>query len=300
MNINTFDLNLLRIFDAVIREENITAAGAQLGLTQSAVSHALRRLRALCNDPLFVRTTLGMRPTPYAQTLAVSVSQSLGNIRNALDVDLRFDPATSTREFKLLTTDIAEFMLYPRLMSHIKHIAPRVSLISSQMERVHYRDALESGAADLAIGRLPEKHQDFHQQHLFDEPLVCMMRRDFPKIGRKISLQQFMDAAQVTVSEPAQVERMVKRVLGKRAARRRITLHVPHYVVVPMILMQNDFIAVLPRGVGAGFLGRRELKALPLPFKLAPVQVRQFWHERSHHDAGHRWLRSLIAKLFMR
>lgn len=299
MNINTFDLNLLRVFDAIVREGNITAAGARLGLTQPAMSHALRRLRDLCRDPLFVRTTRGMTPTPYARALAPSIEQAVGLIRNALETGVEFDPATTTRTFNLLMTDIAAAMFLPALIPHLKRVAPGVSVASLQMPREKYRESLEQGAAEIAIGQLPEMQSDFHQQHLFDEPLVCMMRRDHPSIGGTLSMRQFMSAEQISVSEPAQVESMVKRALGKRAARRRIALHVPHHLVPPMILAQSDLIAVVPKTIGELFAPIANMKSLSLPFKVAPVRVRQFWHERSHHDPGHRWLRGVIASLFM-
>lgn len=300
MNVNTFDLNLLRVFDAVMREGNITAAGARLGLTQPAMSHALKRLREICNDPLFVRTTRGMKPTAYAQQLAEPVAQAIGVIRAALERDTRFDPATTTRTFNLLMTDIAELIFLPRLIPHIEKAAPNVSIVSTQTSRDRYRDALEAGTNDLAIGQLPDLQQDFHQQYLFDEHLVCLMRRDHPTIGRKLGLEQFLDTGQISVSTPAQVEGLVKRALGKRAARRRIVLHVPHHLVVPMILMQSDLIAIMPRTLATIFAAVSPLRALPVPFAVSPVHVRQFWHARSHHDPGHRWLRGTIAKLFAR
>ena len=299
MNINTFDLNLLRIFDAVMREGNITAAGARLGITQPAMSHAVRRLRQLCNDPMFVRTTDGMKPTAYAQLLAAPVGQAIGTIRSALEINVKFDPATSTRTFSLLMTDSAGATFLPRLIPHLNSIAPGVKVNSLQMTREKYREALEAGVAELAIGQLPEIQRKFYQQHLFDEPLVCLMRKDHPAIGRTLSMQQFMAAEQICVSAPAQVDGMIKRALGKRAARRRIALHVPYYLVIPMILVKSDLIAVMPKGISDEFTCILGLKALPLPFKVVPIHVRQFWHERSHHDPGHRWLRGIIAKLFM-
>lgn len=298
MNINTFDFNLLRVFDAIMREGNITAAGAQLGLTQSTMSHALQRLRTLCNDPLFVRTTHGMKPTAYAHTVSGPISQAIDSIKAALEMDTRFDPATSTRSFTLLMTDIAEMIFLPRLIAHIGKVAPGVTLVSKQLERSKYRDALELGPADLAIGQLPKMQQDFYQQHLFDEPMICMMRKDHPAIGRRLSMEQFMDAWQISVSAPAQVDGLIKRALGKRASKRKIALHIPHYVVVPMILARGDLIAVVPESVATAYGHTKELKALPLPFNLLPVVVRQFWHERCHHDPGHRWLRATLAEMF--
>lgn len=300
MNINTFDFNLLRVFEAVMREGNITVAGAQLGLTQSAMSHALQRLRQVFNDPLFVRTTRGMRPTAYAQTLAGPVMEAIGAIKNALELDVRFDPATSSRTFNLLMTDIAELIFLPHLIPYLKQVAPDVSIVSTQMERGHYRDALELGPADLAIGQMPHMHRDFYQQHLFEEPLTCLMRSAHPAIGRRLSMQQFMEAEHISVSAPALVDGLIKRALGKRAAKRKISLHIPHYAVVPMILARSDLIAVVPEHVGTAFARLEEFKALPLPFDVAAVRVSQFWHERSHHDPGHRWLRAAVAELFMR
>jgi DNA-binding transcriptional LysR family regulator len=299
MNPNTFDLNLLRVFDAVMREGNITAAGARLGLTQPAMSHALKRLREHCKDPLFVRTTRGMKPTAYAQVLAEPIAQAMAVMRTALELDVQFDPATSTRTFGLVMTDIAELIFLPLLIPHLKRVAPQVRVVSTQLPRERYRDALELGTTDLAIGQLPAMQSDFHQQYLFDEPLVCVMRRDHPTIGQRLSMRQFMETEQVVTAAPALVDGLVKRALGKRAARRKIALQVPHYLVVPMVLPPTDLIAVVPKAVATAFARFEELKALPLPFPVPAVQVRQFWHERFHHDPGHRWMRGVIAELFM-
>jgi len=142
MNINTFDFNLLRVFDAVMREGNITGAGAQLGLTQSAMSHAVERLRQKFDDPLFVRTTRGMRPTAYAETLAGPVAEAIRAIKSTLEIEVNFNPATSVRNFNLLMTDIAELIFLPKLVPYLKEVAPGITIVSTQMERVQYRDAL--------------------------------------------------------------------------------------------------------------------------------------------------------------
>jgi DNA-binding transcriptional LysR family regulator len=299
MNINTFDFNLLRIFDAVLREGNLTVAGAQLGLTQSAMSHAVQRLRQTFKDPLFVRTTRGMKPTAFAQTLAGPVAEAISAIRSTLELDLPFDPATSNRVFSLLMTDIAELIFLPRLIPYLKQVAPGVRVISTQMERSHYRDALEQGKADLAIGQVPQLHTDFYQQYLFNEPLVCLMRSAHPMIGDQISMKEFMEAEHISVSAPALVEGMIDKALGKRAPKRRIALHTPHYAVVPTILAKTDLIAVMPWHAVYAFGRAKEFKSLPLPFAVPAVKVTQFWHQRSHHDRGHGWLRSVLAELFL-
>ena len=298
MNINTLDLNLLRVLHAVMQEGNITVAGARLGLTQPTMSNALRRLRALFNDPLFVRTTHGMKPTPYAETLAGPVSETMATIRKLLELDQRFDPANTSRIFSIVMTDIGELMFLPRLMAHLEIAAPGANVISAQIPRERYREALESGSADIAIGQLPEVHQDFHQQMLCEEPLVCLMRREHPEIGNSLSLEQFLAARHIVVVHSSQGDSWVRKALGKHADKRRIVLQVPHYVVLPAILAETNLISVIPRAAANAFRGLPTLKALPLPFRVPGIQVRQFWHARSHHDQGHRWFRNVMAQLF--
>ena len=184
--------------------------------------------------------------------LAESVGQAMGVLRKALELDVSFDPQTSTRTFHLVMTDVAELIFLPQLLRHLGQIAPGVSVHSIQMPRERYRDVLERGEIDLALGQLPEMQRGFHQQHLFEEPLVCLMREDHPLSRRALTLQSFLSAGQVAVAPPALVDTLVKRALGKRAARRRIVLQVPHYMVVPMVIAESELIAVMPQERGGG------------------------------------------------
>lgn len=298
MNINAFDLNLLRVFHAVLEEGNLTAAGARLGLSQSAMSHAVNRLRLAFKDPLFVRTTRGMKPTAYALTLAGPMAQAIGAIKQTLELDMPFDPMTTDRVFNLLMTDIAELIFLPRLIPYLKQVAPGARIVSTQMERALYRDALEQGQADLAIGQLPQLHTDFYQQHLFAEPLGCMLRKAHPTIGETIDMAQFMDAEHIVVSAPALVEYTINRALGKHSVKRKIALQTPHYTAVSNTLAETDLIAVVPMRASVLFGDHQKLKMLGLPFKAPALRVTQFWHQRSHHDRGHVWLRGVLAALF--
>ena len=295
----SFDLNLLLVFDAVYREGTVTAAASQLGLTQPAVSRAIQRLRAVYDDPLFVRTLGGMQPTARAHAVARSVAEALRSIRGALEHDPAFDPATATRSFNLVMTDGAALFYLPRLFPQLKREAPGVRIRLLQMPRDQYRAALESGAADLALGQLPAMQRNFHSQHLFDDELVCLLRRDHPDIGRTLSMPQFMAAEQVVMSAPSRLDDLIRRALGAQAARRKIALNLPYYLVIPATLATCDLIAVVPRQVGVPFVDAWRLKMLPLPFRLPPMRLSQFWHARSHADSGHQWLRRTIARLFM-
>ena len=299
MNINTFDLNLLRAFDAVMSEGSITAAAARLGMTQPAMSRTVHRLRRQYNDDLFVRTSRGMRPTAYAQSLAGPVSNAIAAIQRALELNTAFDPAVSTRTFRLVMTDAGAVFYLPRLIPHLKRAAPAVRIHSIQMPRDKYPEALELGVAELALGQMPGIQRNLHTQHLCDDQLVCVARRNHPVIRDGLSMAQFMEAEHITIAAPSLTESVVRRALGKRASRRRIALDLPHYLAVPMIVSSCDMIAVMPRGAATAFASKWPLKILALPFRAPALRFSQFWHGRSHHDAGHQWLRGIVAELFM-
>ena len=297
IDIRRVDLNLLKVFEALLEERSVTAAGARLGLAQSSISHALRRLRAVLSDPLFVRSTHSMHPTAYALRVATPISQALASLQAALEDSATFDPATSRRAFNLVMTDIVELMFLPRLASHLKNVAPGVGIVVHQLPRKSYRDALESGVADLALGQLPARHHDLLQEYLFDEHFVCVMSVDNP-LRRKLTLAAYLGAEHLVIGSPAISEDLIKRALGARASRRRVSLQVPHYMVTPFVLAQTGLIAVLPKTLSAAFTRLGVLAEVPVPFAIPPVITRQFWHKRSSHDPGCQWLRTAITQQF--
>jgi DNA-binding transcriptional LysR family regulator len=298
LNIHGLDLNLLLVFEALLKDRNVTTAGARLHLSQPTMSHALKRLRAMCGDPLFVRTMQGMQPTAYALQLAAPIGQALDTVRSSLAGGWRFDPLTSTRTFNLVMTDIGQTVFLPRLLAHLGRAAPGVNLVVSQILRDQYRDALQSGAVDLALGRMPSLMTGFYQQRLFEYPYICLMRADHPRIGDELTFEQYIEEAHVQVALPGVMESVIDRALAQRDARRRIALNIPHYVAVRAILAETDLVATVP-SLLAETSGPEDLKALPPPLPLPRVVVRQFWHERFHDDAGNRWLRGVIADLFL-
>jgi DNA-binding transcriptional LysR family regulator len=297
IDIGRLDLNLLKAFAAIMQERSMTAAGARLGLAQSSVSHALARLRAGLGNPLFVKTTSGMQPTPYALRIAPRVDEALASLQSALSDEAAFSPSRSERVFNLLMTDVVELMFLPKLLHHLQGMAPQIGIAVHQLPRSRYRDALEHGEADLALGQLPPRHSDFLQQHLFDTGFVCVMRAKHP-LRNAMTLSAFLHAQHLVIGSPAIAESLVKRALGSRASRRRIALQLPHYMVAPFVLAQTDLIAVLPEPLSAAFLRLGLLAVVPVPFPVSPVVIRQFWHPRSDLDPGNQWLRRVIADLF--
>jgi DNA-binding transcriptional LysR family regulator len=310
MNIHNIDLNLLVAFDALIQECNVTRAGVRIGLSQPSMSHALTRLRQICGDPLFVRTRTGMEPTPFAQQLAAPVRDGLAILQAGLDHSTEFNPATSDRTFHVLMSDIGEVAYLPPLMMRLKTVAPHVNLRVLALPREHYREAFESGDADLAIGFLPSLQAGFYQQRLLDDTYVCLVRREHPRIGQTLSLKRFSEESHVLI-EPAgsrysnvtaqsSTTTLIERHLAERGLERRIALRVPHFMVVPAIVEATDLVATVPSYVISSIRAMPDLKMLPVPFDVPRFEIKQFWHRRNHHDAANRWLRGLVAELFLR
>lgn len=298
IDVDAIDLNLLRVLLTVMHERSITVAGTRLGLTQSATSAALNRLRQCLNDPLFVRTQGGMEPTRLAVALAGPVADALGLIRDAIEAAQAFDPATSTRRFHLLMTDVGEVMFLPPLTAYIQQHAPHIHVACRQLPRDQYGAELEAGAADLALGMLPHGDRNFVQQRLRDESLVAIAARGNAAVGEVLTMDAFLSVPHVAIRLPAMGDGFLVKALGARANERRIAVEVQHYLSVPMILRNSNFIAVVPQSVAACLAEQNNLRIMQLPCPILPLEIRQFWHERWANDPGHRWLRNAVAELF--
>ena len=295
MNVQDVDLNLLRVFDAVLRSRSVTAAAAQLALTQPAASNALARLRAAFGDALFLRTPQGMEPTPFARELAEPVRQALALLESALAHGPGFDPATSGRSFRFYMSDLGQIEFLPPLLERVRRIAPQVRLEAPALEPEHVADALSAGSLDLAVGFLPALGPPLRRQPLFRDPYLCLMRADHPI--STLTKKRFLEASHVLVTYRGG-HRVVEEALVRAGLGPRIVLRVPHFTVVPMVLERTDLILTLPARVARVFERRGTLKALPPPVPIAAADVAVHWHERSDADAGNRWLREQLAGLF--
>lgn len=298
MNVTDIDLNLLRAFDAIATEGSVTVAGERIGLSQPAMSNALARLRALFDDPLFVRTPRGMRPTPFAQQLAQPVREALRLIQGALQQHAGFDPASSGNTFRLSMSDIGEMVFLPGLLERVKRDAPGVKI---EVARISIKDThaqLEAGELDLAVGFLPGLTTGMRQQPLFREHYVCMLRADHPVIGAKIGAKQFRQAAHVLVSYAGTGHQVIEETYAKEGLSGSIAARVPDFLVVPMILARTELIVTLPSRVAAVFAQLGRFKVLELPIGMPSFEVRLHWHQRFHQDPANRWLREVMAELY--
>jgi DNA-binding transcriptional LysR family regulator len=297
MNVQDVDLNLLRVFDAVLRDKGVTSAAARLGLTQPAVSNALARLRKLLGDALFVRTAAGMDATPFARGLAEPVRQALALLESALAHGPGFDPATSTRAFRFYMSDLGQIEFLPPLVERVQRAAPGVRLEAVALEVEDIADALAAGALDLAIGFLPGLAPPVRRTPLFRDPYLCLFRENHPRIGGKLTRKVFLDAPHALVTYRGG-HRVIEEALERAGLARKVALRVPHFTVVPMILEKSDLILTLPARVARVFERRGRLRALPPPVPIPPAEVAVHWHERFEADTGNGWLRAQVVELF--
>jgi DNA-binding transcriptional LysR family regulator len=295
MNVRDIDLNLLRVFDAVLRERGVTAAAARLGLTQPAVSNALARLRALFGDALFVRTAEGMDATPFARELGEPVRQALALLESALAHGPGFDPGASSRAFRFYMSDLGQIEFLPPLLERVQRDAPGVRLEAVALEIEDIPEALATGALDLAVGFLPGLGPPVRRRPLFRDPYVCLMRADHPI--QNLTRKRFMEASHALVTYRGG-HRVIEEALDRAGLSRRIALRVPHFTVAPMVLERTDLVLTLPQRVARVFEKRGNLKSLPPPVPIPPAEVAVHWHERFEGDPGNRWLRDLMTDLY--
>ena len=296
MNIRSVNLNLLVAFDALYSEQSVTAAARRAGVTQPAMSNTLSQLRALFEDTLFVRHRTGLTPTARAKRLAEPIRQGLKLLEGALSTP-SFEPATSERSFVVAASDYVELVLLPPLLRRLAKEAPGVRLQLRPWGLHEAPPELARGEVDLMLGfydKLPPRH---HEQLLFEDEYVCVVRRRHPTVKTKLSLAQYCVLSHVLVSSRSDSPGSVDRALAALGKKRTIGARVSHFMTVPVLVSQTDFVAALDRRVAQVFAGPLGLKLFPPPLKLPKGTVGQVWHEQQHTDPAHRWLRDTIAKV---
>lgn len=302
MNMAALDLNLARVFDALMRHRSVSGAAAALNLTQPAVSNALRRLRALTDDDLFIRTRRGMEPTAFSIAAGGALAEGLRLIRHGLERAAPFDPAIARRTFRILMTDAGEVVFLPRLMPRLRAMAPLVDVRVLQLPLARYLEALETDEADLAIGNLRPKSDTFVLRRLFDERYVIACRRGhrleaLVGPGGVVPLDAVLASDHVVVRPPNSAEIVTDALVRANKWRLRVALEVPHFMVLAGILDQTDLVAILPSLVTRELSRRYDLVTLQAPFESPVITIRLGWHGRQHRDPGSRWLRSQIVGL---
>ncbi len=297
MELRDLDLNLLVVFRQLMLERRVSRAAESLGLTQPAVSNALARLRRLLGDELFLRSSRGMEPTPFAESLAEPVSHALGLLHGAVNQRSEFDPATSERAFTIGMTDIGEIYFLPVLMEALSTAAPKLVISTVRNTAVNLREAMESGQVDLALGLLPQLKGGFYQRRLFKQPYVCLLRRGHKLDKRVITAKEFSAAEHVVVVSEGTGHGKVDELLERNGIIRRIRLTVPHFIAVGHILSRSDMIATVPLRFAETIAAPFGLVHVKHPATLPEIAINLFWHAKQHQDPANRWLRELLLQL---
>lgn len=299
MELAHIDLNLLVVFHRLLQTRQVSRAAQELQLSQPAVSNALRRLRQLLGDELFVRTPTGMRPTPYAEQLAIPVAQALDTLHAALNVRASFDPASSTRRFTVALSDVGEIYFLPVLMDALAREAPGVKLVCVPVSAGGLRDDMASGRVDLALGLLPQLQAGFYQQALFRQRYVALMHASHPLARHQtLGAAAYRRTAHVRVLAEGTGHGRVEEALEQLGLQRDIQLTVPHYVALGHVLASTRLVATVPARFADRAAAPHGLVARPLRLHLPDSTICQLWHEHQHRDPGHQWLRALMARLF--
>lgn len=295
MDLRDVDLNLLPVLDAVLRHRSASLAARELDMSQSALSAALGRLRALLGDPLFVRTGRGLLPTARAAALAEPVAQILGRVRDELLHGSSFDPTRADREFRLCLSDVGSYVQWPRIVRAVRAAAPGVPLVLKAYGADDIPRALEQGAVDLAIGSYPRLPESLFQRRLFERGYVGLVRVGHPMSRRAPSLRQFAQAQHVVVRMASGIQDRIDERLATQGMSRGRTIELPSYLMAPPLLEAGDFVLVLPEQLADAFAMHGRLAKVRLPFMLPASTIRMHWHRCTHEDAANAWLRSVVV-----
>ena len=296
------DLNLLVAFDAVARAGNVTAAARIVGVTQSAMSHALRRLRALFDDPLFVRSPTGVTLTPRAEALEVPVRSGLLALSRALHEPAVFDPSTSTRTFVVASVDLFTWVCAPSIVQHLAESAPGVGLIVRNLG-AELGEELEAGQVDLGVVPILDDPEPFdralqlpgslRQRVAMRDGYRCFVREGHPALegAKRMGRRAFAQLHHVLVSPRGSGTGIVDRALAEAGLSRHIRLRVPSFPAALRAVAHSDLVLTGPTALEGLVAG---VRSLPVPVSLPKHAITQIWHPRMDADAAHRWFRDLV------
>ncbi|MDI5932378.1 LysR family transcriptional regulator [Halomonas kalidii] len=298
IKLSEIDVNLLVVFDLLYQEQNTQRVALRLGITQPAVSHALKRLRTLLGDELFERTSRGLMPTPLATRLHPPIAEALAQLQETLNRPEDFDPAVSERTFNIAMTDIGEIVFLPRLLQRLAREAPGISLSTVRSQHEDLKREMEEGRIDLAIGLIPQLGAGFYQQGLFVQRYVCLMKADHPLATGDFDLAAFVAAQHAVVVARGTGHGIVEEQLARSGVTRPVRLELPHFAAVPYIVSSTDLVVTVTDKLAEVTRERFRLamREHPVPFPEIPINL--FWHRRFHQDAGNRWLRGLVFEMF--
>ena len=297
VHLSRLDLNLLVALDALLTERSVTRAAARIGISQSAMSHALARLRTTFSDELLTRGPEGMRPTPRALALLAPMQEALAQIQQITAPPAAFDPSTADITFTLGIPDSTEVLLMPILIAHLQASAPGVKLLLHTVDRNRILDDLDSGRVDLGIGVF-EQGQTHHKRRILNkENYLCIFNADLVGVTAPISLDDYVRIPHLLTSLVESAHGVVDDALAKIGRKRVIALTSPRFSVMPFVVRQAPVIATMHSRLARFFAESMGLTVSPAPIALPDVSISMIWHSSNDDVPSQRWLRDTIVAL---
>jgi DNA-binding transcriptional LysR family regulator len=289
------DLNLLYVFEAMWRDRSVTLAAENLGLTQAAVSSALKRLRQEHNDKMFAQVGRRMEPTPYAVGVSHQLLTALAMIRTASNTHTPFDPGTSRRQFTIRTRDVGEVVCFPKIFRKVAQEAPSVRLRTAFQPIEDTIGGLASGRMDLALGFLPSLETSIHRRPLFAQHYVCVMRAQHPLARHELTYDMLCKLDHLLVEYSGSGHLVIERALIDAGARNQIKIRLPQYLSAPHLIISSDLVWCAPVELAQTLSEHYPLIIKPIPLELPSFEIALYWHDRFHRDPANIWLRELIV-----
>jgi DNA-binding transcriptional LysR family regulator len=290
------DLNLLPIAFALYDELSVSRAARLLGMSQPAVSMALRRMRETFDDPLFIRVASGIAPTPRAHAIIQAARPLVARLQEDLLKGQTFDPATTTRPFTLALSDVGEMAFLPRLMGPLRAQAPQCAIRATSVAPAQLAHDLEKGEIDIAVGYFPAlTSKNFRHRRLSIHRFACLVRIGNPIRAERLSAPDFLAAEHIVVREDGRSQEVVERFFERRRVRRKVAVYASHFLGVPFVVAGSDLIATVPYAVANDFAQMSPGLAVALPpFEMPGFELKLHWHRRFDNEPRSRWLREQV------
>jgi DNA-binding transcriptional LysR family regulator len=296
----SFDLNLLPLLVTVYDQGSVTAAAQHLGMSQSAVSTALAKLRLKYGDPLFHRAGHGMQPTARMRALIEPLRETLSQVHGTFTSQAVFNPLTTEHTFTLAMSDLGEMVFMPKILRRIRLLAPRAAVRSVAASAAQIERGLQTGEIDLAVGYFPDlREKSFLEKHLFFHHFVCLLRANHPITSQTLSLPQFLSLEHAVVYGAGRTYEIFERFLRSKKIHRRIALETPHFMSIPFVISQSDLVVTVPHAVGVFVRNvHMDIRIAQPPMRPPRIDLKMHWHRNFQREAKNRWLRDIVSTLF--
>ncbi len=289
-----YDLNLMKAFDALYVEGNVSKAAERVGVSQPAMSAILGRLRLLFNDPLFIRSKYGMRPTAKSTEMHPQIQQALSDIDRLILQQQDFDPAKEQRCFEIAANDYFEFIILPKLLPQLQLKAPNVSLQLSTLTPDITDSGIMVGQAELVFGRMSDPPDNLVVRTATTERLACIVSADHASVDKKITIKQFESLQHIIVKPSGKLRSGIFKILHQEGISRTPLCSVTHFNAVPALIENSPYVATLPKRICMQLVKERPLKMIETPTDFGQFPFHLVWHKRYQNDPAHQWLRREI------